>query len=164
MIQRIIDGFTAVAWVVFVFMTALQVFLRYVMGSALFWADELSRFCLVWFVFLGALTLSIEDDHIRVGFLAERFSRGKGKLVLDLIRRSVEMLFTAIIVYGSWETLPLITHTKTPAIRMPIWLWYLAATVASAGIFFCSAKQWCVSLRGLLRGSPEQDSLTVSGN
>lgn len=58
--------FCAVLIIMMVFCLGAQVFFRYVLGSALSWTEELSRFVFVWAVYLGASMAAKERSHIRV--------------------------------------------------------------------------------------------------
>ncbi len=152
MAQRIIDGLCGIAWFVFVILTALQVFLRYVLNSSLYWSDELARFCLIWFIFLGVIIITTENDHIKVGIYVNRFKYGRPKAFFALIENIVAISYSGFLLYGSWTLLPLSRHTMSPALRMPIVFWYLAATTASAAILVLSLKRASSNLISLLHG------------
>lgn len=53
---------------------AMQVFSRYVLGSAYAWTEELSRFLLIWLVMLAAAVEIHRGGHICLTMLVERFS------------------------------------------------------------------------------------------
>lgn len=163
MIERVITSIANATWVVFVVVTAAQVFLRYVLGAPLFWTEELARFSLVWFTFLGTIILMINDDHIRVGFLAAKL-QGRLKLVTQLIRHSTEMSVAIFLLYGSWTLLPATISATTPALGMSIALWYAAGTVAGVGILVVAARSWFVTLRGIVPDNLKRRTLQKSSD
>ena len=44
----------------------LQVFFRYVLDASLSWSEELSRFCFIWTIYLGASLAVKKEQHVRV--------------------------------------------------------------------------------------------------
>ncbi|MDR1932552.1 MAG: TRAP transporter small permease [Spirochaetales bacterium] len=55
---------------------AVQIFMRFVLGTGLSWSEELSRYMFVWSIYFGCILAAKEDKHIRVTaqlmFLSER--------------------------------------------------------------------------------------------
>lgn len=52
--------------------TAIGVLLRYFLGGAPFWSEELSRFLLIWAVFLAGAPALRFGDHMAMGFISRR--------------------------------------------------------------------------------------------
>ncbi len=150
MIETIIHAFSSIAWAIFVVMTVAQVFLRYVAGTPLFWTEELARLCLVWFVYLGAIILTKEDDHIRVGIFVDKVS-GRWKYLFKLIKNFAEISVAAYLIYGSWVILPVTIKTRTPALDIPVAFWYAAATTGAVVILFVALKKGFLNLKSFIR-------------
>jgi len=58
--------FCALILFLLVLTLGLQVFFRYVMNASLSWSEELSRFCFVWSIYLGASLAVKKEQHVRV--------------------------------------------------------------------------------------------------
>lgn len=60
-----------------VLILAAQVFFRYVLEIGLSWSEEISRFLLVWFVYVSASLAAQKGTHIRVTVLTGLFPGGQ---------------------------------------------------------------------------------------
>jgi TRAP-type C4-dicarboxylate transport system permease small subunit len=58
--------FCAFILAVLVLGLGLQVFFRYVLNASLSWSEELSRFCFIWSIYLGASLAVKKEQHVRV--------------------------------------------------------------------------------------------------
>lgn len=52
----------------------LNVVMRYVLDNSLVWANELSRYLMVWFALLMTAALINTDDHLNVTLIYEKFT------------------------------------------------------------------------------------------
>ncbi|MFC6613594.1 TRAP transporter small permease [Halopenitus salinus] len=52
----------------------LNVVMRYVFSESLLWANEVSRYLMIWFALLITASLVNTDDHLHVGLFYDRFS------------------------------------------------------------------------------------------
>ncbi|MGP4105939.1 TRAP transporter small permease [Virgibacillus sp. L01] len=116
--------------VIIIVITLLQVFCRFVLDSPLTWTDELSRFLLVWMVFLGTAVVSFDDKHLAVNLVQENMS-ARTHLVTTLIMRTVIITFLAIVIYTSIEVVMVAHYQKTGALEIPFSFWRAAAPVGS---------------------------------
>ena len=79
-----------------------NVICRYFLDASIAWYEEVSRFLLIWIVFLGAVIALIRGDHLGIDFLL---------LILPPRLRRVVTVFTdlllltalAIMFQGAWE-------------------------------------------------------------
>lgn len=97
----------AVGWtlvvllLVMVAVVSAQVVLRYVFNSSLDWADELSRLCFVWSIFI-AIPLGLKQGaHIGIELLAARLP----KAMRSLLARLVAVAGAALLLLVAWEAL-----------------------------------------------------------
>lgn len=74
-IERLIRKFSLGLLSMLVVVVFLNVIMRYVFSESLIWANELSRFLMVWFALLMTSVLVNQDDHLNVDMLYDRFSR-----------------------------------------------------------------------------------------
>jgi TRAP-type C4-dicarboxylate transport system permease small subunit len=67
-------GWVAIAvFLVLVIDVLLGVFTRKVLGDQIRWTEELARFLLVWISFLGGAIAYLDDKHLGVDLLVDRF-------------------------------------------------------------------------------------------
>lgn len=70
LLRKFYDNFEAYVCVFLVALMILclttQVFVRMTMGSSIAWAEELSRFCFIWTVYIGSSLAAKRTAHVRV--------------------------------------------------------------------------------------------------
>lgn len=126
----------SVALVTFSVLVVVQVIMRYVFNSPLTWSEELARFALVWFVYLAGSYAVRYQRHVKFNVLMDLLGRVT-PLTQRLIRIFVFLLwfaFLAFIFYLSLESVirQFGTGQVSPAMRMPMYLVYLAIPVGMA--------------------------------
>jgi TRAP-type C4-dicarboxylate transport system permease small subunit len=105
-------GFTMSAVVV------AQVFFRYGLNHSLFWAEELSRFLVVWITFLGASVVYRRGRHAKIQILPERFRHGVRSILVDL----VALAFFLIMVGYGLKFAYFVRLQVSPAMGVPEWI------------------------------------------
>lgn len=73
-VEGLIRKFSLVLLALLVCVVFLNVIMRYVFSESLLWANELSRYLMVWFALLMTSALVNQDDHLNVDMLYDRFS------------------------------------------------------------------------------------------
>lgn len=107
---------------VMVSVVAAQVVLRYVFNSSLDWADELSRLCFVWSIFL-AIPLGLKTgSHIGIQVLASLLPPAAGAV----LGRATALTGACLMLLVAWES---------AAIAWDQWDELLASIPASAAWF-----------------------------
>lgn len=111
----------------------LNVVMRYLFLSPIYWAEELARYLMVWLIFLGSGYLAGQQDHISVNIIT-RFLGSRGNLILETFVNLVNVVFCAALTYYSWRHVMRVcsAHQVTPALEMPMWLAYLAIPAGGA--------------------------------
>jgi TRAP-type C4-dicarboxylate transport system permease small subunit len=96
----------AAAWTLVVLVAVMvavvsaQVGLRYLLNNSLSWADEVSRLCFVWTMFL-AIPLGLKSGaHIGVDMLTARLPEG----LRDGLARVVALLGAGLMALVAWES------------------------------------------------------------
>lgn len=125
MLQRILRVAMASLMGVMTIVVFLQVVVRYFTDTAIPWAQELSRFTMVWMVFLGAIAAAVNNEHIEVDALVRRF-RGRTRLVMDGIRYFFILVFCGLVVVGSRQILELTFKQLSPTLGWKMGWIYLA--------------------------------------
>lgn len=76
--QRINTFLERVSTILFMVMTLIvwaQVFFRYVLSGGIVWAEEISKYMMVWMALLGASVVYYENGHIAIEFIIAKFRR-----------------------------------------------------------------------------------------
>lgn len=110
-IKPIVDRLMKVAEIVITMMLAIMVVLvfanvvmRYGFGTGIAISDEVSRYCFVWLVFLGAVVAMRERAHLGMDSLVRWLPR-TGRKLCFVVSHSLMLYGCAVLVQGSW------THT-----------------------------------------------------
>jgi len=81
------------------------VFFRYFLKNPLVWSEELSRFLMVWLVFLGASLVIKRWDNIRVTLFLEKLPE-KISSVIDFIIKIFVYILLVIVLITSLSVIP----------------------------------------------------------
>ena len=114
-----------------------QVISRYFFEYTPVWSEELSRFLIVWSIFIGVAIGVRKNQHIGVDAII-RFLPHKLKLASEVLLNLIGVVVIAILIYSSFE---FIGHTieyeqLSPAMRLPMYIPYIAMPVGlSLSIF-----------------------------
>lgn len=98
----------ALSYVVAVLLVAMSgtvfgnVVCRYFLDASLAWYEEVSRFLLIWIVFLGAVIAYIKGDHLGIDVLLLVLSPRARRMVVILADVLV-LVALAIMFKGAWE-------------------------------------------------------------
>ncbi len=108
----------------------VQVVVRYTVGNAVFWAEELARYAMVWIVYLGAIVAVRQKAHTRIDFFVNLLPRKMERyaaVLVDLIC----IAFLAIIIHASLPILTIGMTMKSIAMQLPMIYVYGALPLCS---------------------------------
>ncbi len=105
------------------------VIMRYVFNSPWAWADDVSRYLVVWGIFFGASVALRLEEHIKIDFLYDLLAKIHGHLAkaLDVAANLIGLIFFAFLVYAS-STLIAKAYESGQiviGIQLPVWILYL---------------------------------------
>ncbi|SFQ66058.1 TRAP-type C4-dicarboxylate transport system, small permease component [Psychrobacillus psychrotolerans] len=108
----------------------LQVFSRYVMGDAIGWTEEASRYLFIWLIFLSIGISFIEKKHISIDIVLDRLPLGFQKAIQQFVYLLLLVLSVFLLVQG----LDLIENMrsfnqKSATLQIPMWIVYSALPV-----------------------------------
>jgi len=109
----------------------VAVFCRYALNHSRFWSDEVVRYLVVWFTFLGAAIALRNREHIRVEYFVELLPGRVRRFVEMRMLSGVLVFHLAMLVLGFlwvWET----RGTSTSALKWPLNWFFCAAPPTSA--------------------------------
>lgn len=116
-----------------VIVVMLQVILRYLFHSPIFWFEELTRYLLVWVSFLGLPIIYRHGEMACVDILVKKISAKNliNKVIVEIIVKIV--ILVSLFILGSFGVklvmTPTIKHQLSPSMRMPMSVLYAAVPV-----------------------------------
>nr|WP_246407415.1 TRAP transporter small permease [Geomicrobium halophilum] len=138
---------------IMVIITALQIFMRFVLGSSLEWSEELARYCFIWMIYIGISYGVKKQRHIKVDVLMLLF-KDKGKVILNMIANVIFLAFAIfIVIYGTNIAVQIFGWGQTsPGLGLPMAFVYFA-TPAGMSLTVIRLIQQLVKQWKFLQGS-----------
>jgi len=121
---------------------------RYLFGSSLTWAGELTVYLFLWSAFFGAAYCFKRDAHISVTVVLEKMPPGISKILM-LFSHSVTLVFLAAVSWYGYEYLELVIELDERSIDLdiPMWVPYLAIPLSFASAAWRVAEKIVEILR-----------------
>jgi C4-dicarboxylate transporter DctQ subunit len=110
---------------------------RYLFGSSLTWAAELTVYLFLWSTFFGAAYCFKEDAHISITVLLEKIPPKYAKSLM-IVSHLVTLVFLIAVSWYGYEYLRLDIELDERSIDLdiPMWIPYLAIPAAFASAAF----------------------------
>ena len=116
-----------------------QVFMRYVLGAPISWAEEFAVLVFAWLIFLGAAYVQRDDSHLSIDSL-RRLAGARLAFALDVIRLAVIAACSLVVI---WQGVALSLQTLTleyPAMGVSrAWLYASAPAGFAIGLVYVLA-------------------------
>lgn len=113
-----------------------NVFSRYLLDASLGWYEEVSRFLLIWIVFLGAVIALIRGDHLGIDVLQLALPP-RARRVAVLLTDILVLAALAIMFQGAWVMAIDSLQSGWMASSVPIpYGWVYMIGPVSAGLMF----------------------------
>ena len=106
---------------------------RYLFGHALFWAEEVMVFLMIWGVFLGAAAAAYERAHLNMDLFSNTF-RGRAAYALNAALVAVLLAACIFMVVQSWQVVTLFYQSGVRSVSagVPKWISHSALPVGFA--------------------------------
>lgn len=145
--KKLLEGFLAMLLAMLASIVMINVVLRYGFQTSILSVDELSRYLFVWLTFTGAIVAFMENRHVSVTFVLEKFSR-KIQRRAAIVAHLIILLSCMMVLVGGWQKTLQDWHDHSPILGIPLGLLYAATLPASLAIAL-------IVLHRLLSGHPE---------
>lgn len=99
-LHKIEDGILIGLLLVMIFMAVLQIFLRNLFDSGIFWGDPLVRILVLWIGLIGAMVASRSNNHISIDLIS-RYLKGRIKRLTTLMTAVFTSVTCAVMAYFS---------------------------------------------------------------
>lgn len=94
----------------------IQIIGRYFFNSGFVWTDEISRYLMVWMVFLGASVATRHWNHISVSVFEENSERMRK--ILPPIQKLLTFVYALVVIKVGIEIMGLIANQLSPNARI----------------------------------------------
>lgn len=116
-IVQVLEGLMITASIIMVIVMFAQVVLRYVFKTGFPWTEELSRFTMIYLVFIGSIVLTHENSHISVTIFDEML-KGTALKVLKCVQYFITTVYCALMVKIGFASLPIVKMQTSPNMRI----------------------------------------------
>ncbi|WP_269321856.1 TRAP transporter small permease [Oceanobacillus salinisoli] len=116
----------------------LQIFTRYILGDAVTWSEEASRYLFIWLIFLSIGIGFTEQKHISIDIVVDRLP----VIGQRILKQFVYLLLFAIVIFFTYQGYLLIENMmgfgqKSANMQIPMWIVYISLPV---GFLFASLR------------------------
>lgn len=114
-------------------LVACQVYTRFFTENSLTWSEELSRYMMVYMVFISATLVARDKGHIRIeNFVGKlKGSVHKAVVILSIL---IQIAFLVIVVVGYIRFMPTAMMRLSPTNHIPMAAVYFCVPLASGSI------------------------------
>ena len=130
-IDTVFEWVAILATAMVVFLVLLQVFDRYALNNPIGWTPEISVFCTMIIVLLGAAIAFKRGEHISISFFVELLPE-KLQKVVTVISNLVSIVFLVTLSYQSWLLSKKAMMQISPTSGIPLGYIILFVTVGMA--------------------------------
>lgn len=133
------------------------VFTRYVLDYSFPWAEELTRYLLVWLVMLAVAVNQFRNENIRVDFIVA-LAPERLRALIYLIHRLLIIWFSFILIYYGWTMAQNMTITHSAALGLSMRIPYLAIPVGAVLLALFSLANLIDDIREMRGKQPLQSN------
>lgn len=120
---------------------ALSVFYRYVLVKPIYWAEEFSRYAMIWFAMFGAMVALRDNSHVGVSVVIDLFPAKIRRGILQFGRLFIILFLGAVTVFSVIHASTLRGQTSS-ALQLPMTIPYASITVGSFLMMLVAIRQF----------------------
>jgi len=135
-LDRIEEFFIGMTLLFVTLLLFINVLTRYCFGYSVKWAEELTRYLIIWLTFVGGSVCARKGKHVGIDILLT-ICPDVMKKVIQFIIAIISFLFSIILIFYGWK----ITHNVmlsgqlSTAMMIPMYLIYIAIPIG--GFLMC---------------------------
>lgn len=135
-LDRIEEFFISTSLLFVTLLLFVNVLTRYCFGYSMKFAEELTRYLLIWITFIGSSVCVRKQKHVGIDILLIKCPIGM-KWVVKLIIEVICLLFSFILTFYGWKITSSVILSKqlSPAMMLPMYLAYISIPVG--GFLMC---------------------------
>jgi TRAP-type C4-dicarboxylate transport system permease small subunit len=96
-----------------------NVFGRYVLGSPIFWAEEVMVMITIWGVFLGMIAIAWNGEHLTMDLFSSRL-QGGARRALNLLTAGTLVVVCGFVALQSWRIVSMFVATEAVSVGAEI--------------------------------------------
>jgi C4-dicarboxylate transporter DctQ subunit len=130
LLSRLVEALVILIAGIIVAIVTAEVTLRYVFSHSMIFTEELSRYLMVWIVFLGSALAIRDGSHIRIQILVNRL----GPRLQQIVKLAAYILIIAFLIFITVEGLKILPRQLQQmciTIDISLFYFYLAIPVGS---------------------------------
>lgn len=140
-LSKIQNGIAAIALLLISAIILLSVFFRYVLFYSIPWSEELTKFCMMWMVYLGTGSVSWHGEHLQADLFGHSLKPALKK-ARDVF---FELLMMGLLVYISIQTFSFAGRIRpinqlSTVLRIPQWF---TNVIFAIGILVMAIMHFC---------------------
>lgn len=135
-LDRIEEFFISVTLLFVTLLLFINVFTRYCFGYSIKWAEELTRYLLIWVTFIGSSVCVRKQKHVGIDVLLTKCPIGM-RWIIKLIIAIIGLLFSIVLTVYGWEITSSVILSKqlSPAMMLPMYLVYISIPIGGFLMF-----------------------------
>lgn len=159
--RRVLEALVILSFAMMVLLVFAQVVTRYLTDNSLTWSEELSRFIMVWMVYLASVLTYNARQHIVVDALTAQL-KGLAKTIILLMNKLAVMVFVVFVIIGATQFLPTTAIQKSPANSIVMAHVYIVIPLSLFCIGILDIRDIVILVRSLIKKEvPAGEEVTV---
>jgi TRAP-type C4-dicarboxylate transport system permease small subunit len=127
---RLLELLIVACLVAMVIMVFGNVMLRFTMNTGILISEEMSRYCFIWLIFIGAMAAMREKTHVGVDILI-RILPYVGKKACLFLSESLMLMINCLFFIGTWKMHELqVTNVSVVVGLSMIWVYGIGYVVS----------------------------------
>lgn len=122
------------------FVIVLGVFYRYVLLRPIAWAEEFSRYCMIWFAMFGAMLALIQNEHVGVSAIIDLFP-ARVKKWIQQFGRVLIIAFLGVVFGYSIVHLISVQGQTSSAMQIPMFIPYMSISAGTLLMLLVAVRQ-----------------------
>lgn len=112
-------------------LNAVEIFRRYFFSKSIYWIQDVTLLCMMWFIFPGMVKISYQGSDVFVDLFLQRFPK-KIQRLIGVINNILVTIICAVLFYYSFNLLIMRLGNRMLTSEIP-YFWY---TLAMVVVFF----------------------------
>ena len=154
-VRLILELLTVALFSAMTILVFAQVWVRFLTDHALTWSEELSRFTLVWLIYVASIIAYADKGHIIVDALLIAL-KGRIKLVAHLLSHISVLVFAVLVILGAAELIPATAMQESPVNSIVMSNVYMIIPVSMVFMGLIAIKDICATVRDLKNRPTEE--------
>ncbi|MDQ0339364.1 C4-dicarboxylate transporter DctQ subunit [Caldalkalibacillus uzonensis] len=146
------------------FLVFVQVVLRYIFNYSLYWSEEVVRYLIIWFIFIGSSMAVREKAHAAVDVVVMYLPIAL-RTVFVAIANTLAIIFCVILIYSGMKNVFNVMEfgTVTPSLGIPMYIPYLAIPVGATLMLIRFIQILFQDMKGIWSGQKAVDDTMEKG-